>query len=159
MNSQYAIAVHVLSLISLYPEHARTSEEIAVSVGTNPVVVRGVIGHLRRAGLLQTQQGIPGARLTQPPRTITLLDVYRAVHAPELVFKLHDQPHPQCPVGSTIQQSLETVLGTAQRAMEDQLSRVTLADINANLGLPVGAGPDSQGLPAPGDPTGPDRRI
>ncbi|ACO48077.1 Rrf2 family transcriptional regulator [Deinococcus deserti] len=133
MNSQYAIAVHILTLISLYPHNARTSDEIAASVGVNPVVVRNVMSLLRKAGLLDTRQGSPGARLIRPPEAITLLDVYHAVNAPELVFKLHDQPHPQCPVGGNIQAALTTVLGNAQQAMEDHLATVTLADIMADL--------------------------
>ena len=79
MNSQYAVAVHVLSIISQFPEHA-SSADIAASVGTNPVVIRTVTGLLRRADLLTTQQGVSGARLTRDPRDITLLDVYRAAH-------------------------------------------------------------------------------
>ncbi len=53
MNSQYAVAVHVLSLINTFPDHM-SSADIAGSVGTNPVVIRNVTGQLRRAGLLQT---------------------------------------------------------------------------------------------------------
>ncbi len=138
MNSHYAIAVHVLSLIGLHPQHARTSEDIAASVGTNAVVVRNVIGLLRRAGLLETRQGVAGAQLTRPPSEITLLDVYRAVNAPESVFRLHEQPSPDCPVGRNIQASLQAVFGEAQQALETRLERVTLADLVADLARRAG---------------------
>lgn len=133
MTSQYAVAIHILSLIYLYPENASTSEAVAASVGTNPVVVRNVIGLLRRAKLLQTQQGVAGAQLTRAPRDISLLQVYRAVAAPESVFKVHEHPHPQCPVGSRIQKTLEAVFGEAQRAMEAHLAQTTLADVAREL--------------------------
>ncbi|ADV65956.1 Rrf2 family transcriptional regulator [Deinococcus maricopensis] len=133
MNSQYAVAVHVLALISMHPDHARTSEAIAGSVGTNPVVVRNIIGLLRRAGLLRTQRGVAGAVLTRTPDAVTLLDVYRAVNPPEHLFRLHEQPNPQCPVGSHIQDTLEVVFGTAQRALEERLGQVTLVDVMADL--------------------------
>jgi len=41
VNSQYAVAVHVLSLINTFPDHM-SSADIAGSVGTNPVVIRNV---------------------------------------------------------------------------------------------------------------------
>lgn len=137
MNSQYAVAVHVLSLISSYPEHA-SSAEIAASVGTNPVVIRNVTGLLRRAGLLSTQRGVAGAALTRPAAQITLLDVYRAVNGQDSVFRLHEHPHPRCPVGANIQATLEQRFGEAQAAMERELARTTLADVLSDLAARAG---------------------
>ncbi|MBB6099470.1 Rrf2 family protein [Deinobacterium chartae] len=133
MNSQYAIAVHVLSLISLYPNSAASSEDIAASVGVHPVIVRNVSGMLRRAGLLQTQQGVAGARLTRKPEHITLLEVYRAVGGPNSVFRLHERPNPNCPVGAHIQTTLEDVFADAQAALEARLASVTLHDVASRI--------------------------
>lgn len=138
MNNQCAVAIHVLSMIGLWPEYEFTSEKLSSSAGINPVVVRNVTGKLREAGLLQTQQGVPGAKLTRPADEITLLDVYRAVNAPDFVFKLHDQPNPQCPVGSNIQASLTTVLAGAQEAMEAHLAQSTLANVMHDLSRRMG---------------------
>lgn len=133
MTSRYAIAIHILALIDLTPENAGSSAAIAGSVGTNPVVVRSVIGLLRCAGLLETRRGVAGARLTRSPEGINLLEVYRAVEVRESVFRVHEHPHPQCPVGSRIGGVLETVFGGAQRALEAQLEGVTLADVAREL--------------------------
>lgn len=132
MNSQYAVAVHILSVISAFPDQS-SSSDIADSVGTNPVVIRNVTGQLRRAGLLSTQRGVAGASLTRPPAQITLLDVYRAVNGEASVFRLHEHPHPQCPVGANIQATLERRFGQAQTAMEQELARATLADVMSDL--------------------------
>ena len=132
MNSQYSIAVHILSLINSSAE-ALSSEYIAGSVGVNPVVIRQVSGLLRRGGLLATQRGVTGARLTRPPSQISLLDVYRAVNAPQTVLKLHQHPNPACPVGANIQCVLDDVFAQAQAALEDRLSQMTLADVGAAL--------------------------
>ncbi|THF85771.1 Rrf2 family transcriptional regulator [Deinococcus sp. KSM4-11] len=137
MNSQYAVAVHILALISTFPDHS-SSADIADSVGTNPVVIRGVTGQLRRAGLLSTQRGVAGATLTRPAAQITLLDVYRAVNGDASVFRLHDHPHPQCPVGANIQGTLEQRFGVAQAAMERELERTTLADVMSDLAVRAG---------------------
>ncbi|SMB91956.1 Rrf2 family transcriptional regulator [Deinococcus hopiensis] len=132
MNSQYSIAVHILALLNAFPG-PMSSEDVAGSVGVNPVVIRHVTGLLRRAGLLETQRGVPGARLTRPPSQITLLDVYRAVEAPESVLKLHGKPNLDCPVGARIQGVLDDVFGQAQAALEARLAQVRLSDVNSAL--------------------------
>ncbi|MBZ9711934.1 Rrf2 family transcriptional regulator [Deinococcus multiflagellatus] len=131
MNSQFAVAVHILALVHQFPD-ASSSAEMAGSVGTNPVVIRTVSGLLRRAGLLRTRRGVAGAELTRPPTQITLLDVYRAVGQGS-VFRLHEHPHPSCPVGANIQATLEAHFAQAQAALEAELARTTLADVTADL--------------------------
>ena len=128
MNSQYSIAVHILTLLNS-SSGAVASAEIAGSVGVNPVVIRSVTGLLRKAGLLTTQRGVAGAQLTRPARQISLLDVYRAVDAPESVLKVHPHPNLACPVGAGIQRALEEVYGQAQAALESRLAEVSLSDI------------------------------
>ncbi|GGR12520.1 Rrf2 family transcriptional regulator [Deinococcus ruber] len=132
MNSEYSIAVHILSLLNHSPEPI-SSEYIAGSVGVNPVVIRSVTGMLRRGGLLHTQRGVMGAQLTRPPEQISLLDVYRAVNAPGSVLKVHQHPNPACPVGARIQGVLDDVFGQAQAALEARLATVFLSDISTAL--------------------------
>ncbi|UQN09770.1 Rrf2 family transcriptional regulator [Deinococcus sp. QL22] len=128
MNSQYSIAVHILTLLDS-SSGAGASAEIAGSVGVNPVVIRSVTGLLRKAGLLTTQRGVSGAQLTRPAHQISLLDVYRAVNAPDSVLKVHAHPNLACPVGAGIQRALEEVYGQAQAALESRLAEVMLSDI------------------------------
>ncbi|WP_407540018.1 Rrf2 family transcriptional regulator [Deinococcus radiomollis] len=132
MNSQYAVAVHILALIDSSAEPA-SSDFIAGSVGVNPVVIRQVTGLLRRGGLLTTRRGIAGAQLTRPASEISLLDVYLAVNAPQSVLKLHQHPNPACPVGAGIQSVLDVVFGQAQAALEARLAQVRLSDIGTAL--------------------------
>lgn len=132
MNSQYAVAVHILALIDASAGPV-SSEDIAGSVGVNPVVVRQVTGLLRRAGLLTTRRGVAGAQLTRPASEISLLAVYQAVNAPQSVLKLHPHPNPACPVGAGIQSVLDTVFGQAQAALEARLAQVRLSDIGTDL--------------------------
>jgi DNA-binding IscR family transcriptional regulator len=76
-------------------------------------------------------QGGPGGgwQLTQPPRAITLRDVYRAVQGDEL-FPLHaSSPNPRCPVGAGIQAALGAPYAEARLALERQLDRTTVADL------------------------------
>jgi DNA-binding IscR family transcriptional regulator len=100
-NSRFAVATHVLTSLALVAEDdpaARlTSEALAASINTSPVVIRRIIGRLRAAGLVVAQTGRGGgAALARPASKISLLDVHRAVDEPVLFALNPNQPNPQC---------------------------------------------------------------
>lgn len=59
-NSRLSLALHTLGHMARDPEAMGTSSEIATHAGTNPVVVRRVLGRLRKAGLLISEKGHAG---------------------------------------------------------------------------------------------------
>ena len=106
-NSRLTIAAHALAWIGLYQSQGNrvaTSEQIASSANTNPVVIRRLLGELRRAGLVESRRGVgAGWSLMRPLESITLLDVYEAVE-PGPLFAMHRAPPDQgCVVGFGIQ--------------------------------------------------------
>lgn len=129
INSRLAVSVHILALIATHPDQALSSEYIAGSVNTNPVVIRRLTGLLRHAGLLKTVAGKTGATLTKDPAAITLLMIYRAVEPKETLFSIHEQPNPACSVGRNIQPTLDDTFVRAQQALEAELEAETLSDI------------------------------
>lgn len=134
ISSRFAVAAHILSLLDMFKDSRLTSEMIAGSVNTNPVVIRRIMGMLNKAGLVRTSAGVAGAKLARPMSEITLLDVYRAVRGEqEGLFAMHENPNPECPVGRNIQGALETAFRRAQAAMEGELAKVTMADISLDI--------------------------
>jgi Rrf2 family protein len=132
-NSRLTIAVHALTWLALAHRRGRerlTSDEVAASINTNPVVVRRSLGDLRRAGLVQVAHGAgAGWRLARPAEDITLLDVYDAVSA-EPVFALHArEPNQECPVGRGIRPVLDSVYGRAVDALRAELASTSIADV------------------------------
>jgi Rrf2 family protein len=126
------MAVHILAFLEHFKTQRVTSDFIAGSVGTNPVVIRRILGLLKAAGLVTSQQGSEGGfALGKRPRDISLLEVYQAVKAAEAghLFSLHEHPHPECPVGGVIQGVLEHEFLDVQAAMEMALQDITLATI------------------------------
>ena len=59
------------------------------------------------------------------------MDVFQAVESldREQLFHFHDNPNPACPVGRNIHNILDGHLHDAQRALEQELAKTTLADI------------------------------
>ncbi|RMF77090.1 MAG: Rrf2 family transcriptional regulator [Chloroflexi bacterium] len=133
-NSRFTVAVHAMTLMATFedinPEKTPTSKEIARSVRTNPVVIRRILGDLRRAGLVTSQAGVKGGvRLTRSAGEITLCDVYRAVEK-DVLLPLHNSPpNAVCPIGSVIGDVLSAIFIDAQNAMEARLAAVTIADV------------------------------
>ncbi|MGP4106376.1 Rrf2 family transcriptional regulator [Virgibacillus sp. L01] len=133
-NSRFAIAIHILALTSVQPREQLTSEYIASSVNTNPVVIRRISSMLKKAGMLTSQAGIPGVGITKDPTEISLLDIYKAVQGKdEGTFAMHENPNPKCPVGSNIQFTLEKKFNAAQQAMENELANETLMAVIHDL--------------------------
>jgi Rrf2 family protein len=130
VNCRFTVAIHVLCLLAALHPKPVTSEFIAGSVNTNPVVIRRILAVLRRAGLVKSQPGVSGGwELLAKPEHITLGGLYQIVR-PGTVFAMHSQqPNVLCPVGRNIQRGLGAHYQKAQAAMEAELDRTTIADV------------------------------
>ena len=134
--SRFTIALHIFACVRAFGETRRvTSGFLAGSIRTNPVVIRNILSQLRSAGLITVARGTGGITLTKAPGEITFYDVYAAVDAVENggLFHFHESPNPDCPVGRSIHTLLDGRLQAVQDAMEAELKRQTLADLNADV--------------------------
>lgn len=133
INTRFPVAVHMMTLISYIQkmDKTATSEILAKSVGTNPVVIRQLMSMLRRAGLIETRNGASGIHLVKNEADTTLLDIYKAVQddAEAPLFDFHANPNPACFVGGNIREAMEEPLHAAQLAMEQSLAGYSLEDI------------------------------
>lgn len=134
INTRFTVAVHILSLIALNDKPV-TSEMMALSVGSHPVAIRQVMSSLKKAGLIETRNGLPGGQLNKPQEEITLREIYQAVKKPEkcALFDFHPKPNPMCPVGCNIKAALNAPLMHVQTAMESALGEYTLKDVTAYI--------------------------
>ncbi|UOR04681.1 Rrf2 family transcriptional regulator [Hymenobacter aerilatus] len=138
MNTRFVVATHILAYLARANGQPVSSEVVAKSVGTHPVVVRRLLGDLRRAGLVRTQLGTGGgALLNQPLERITLLDVLHAMLEPEAdLFAVNNtNPNAGCDVGRVISDSLDDLLGPAKKAMQAALAAVPLTEVIRQIRL------------------------
>jgi Rrf2 family protein len=132
------VAVHVLTLLAHEEGQALTSDYIAGSVNTNPVVIRRILSLLAQAGLVSTTEGAGGGTtLAQPAETITLGTVYRAVEPGDLFGATRNDPNPLCPVGRCVQTVLTNYLEQFETALENQMDKVTVADVLKGVRSPA----------------------
>ncbi|BCJ47780.1 Rrf2 family transcriptional regulator [Actinoplanes ianthinogenes] len=125
------IAAHALAWLELARRRGHpwlTSDEVAASVNTNPVILRRSLGDLRRAGLVKARRGTgAGFALARPAEEITMYDVWAAVDSEPLLALHHSEPNLECPVGRGIRPVLTDVYDDAADAFGAALRRRTIA--------------------------------
>lgn len=137
ISSRFTMAIHMFACIYTFPDQKMTSNFMAGSIGTNPVIVRKLLQQLKSAGLIEVSRGTGGVKITRPLDKITFLDIYKAVEcAPnEELFHFHENPNQNCPVGKNIHRVLDNKLLKVQKAMEEKLAEITLADVKNDVDL------------------------
>lgn len=138
-NSRLASAIHVAGMLSFADSMPLTSEAIAQSCGTNPVVIRRIISLLTKSGLVVVKKGTGGgARLTRGPEYITLGEIYDALDEGALFdVPQFGSEHP-CPLARVVRPVLADVLGEAEREMKHYLYERSLAEVIELVRLKLG---------------------
>lgn len=136
ISSKFTIGVHLLAVIDYLGEDEKTTSNIlASSIGVNPVIVRNVMRNLKEGELISVSQGKSGIFLTKTPDQITFYDVYKAVDSvkDEGLFHFHENPNPECPIGRNIHKVMDSKLIRVQQRMEDEMRKITLADVMTDI--------------------------
>ncbi|MBT2557045.1 Rrf2 family transcriptional regulator [Hymenobacter sp. ISL-91] len=136
MNTRFAVATHIMAYLAHSAGQPVSSDVLAGSAGTHPVVVRRLLGTLRTAGLVRSQRGAGGGTLlARPPAAISLLDVYRAMQQaePDLFQVGSTTPNHKCDLGRVMQLTLEGLFGPAIEAMCTALAAVSVAQLQQQL--------------------------
>ena len=135
ISSRFTMAIHMFACIDTFSDQKMTSDFMAASIGTNPVIIRKILRQLKAAGLIEVARGTGGVTITKSLDQITFLDVYRAVECTpeEELFHFHENPNPKCPVGKNIHGILDKRLLEVQSAMEEKLSKMTLEDVKKDM--------------------------
>lgn len=136
ISSRFTIALHIFAAMDVFSrDYKITSDFLAGSIQVNSVVVRNILSQLRNAGLIKISRGTGGAELARSPEEITFYDIYAAVESIEdgRLFRFHKNPNPDCPVGKNIHLLLDDILDDIQDAMETEMKRYTVADLDDGI--------------------------
>ena len=136
ISSRFTIALHIFTCVDVFKdEYKVTSDFLAGSINTNPVVIRKILTQLKNAGLITVARGTGGVESTRPLSEITFYDVYQAIEPVENgdLFHFHESPNPECPVGRNIHALLDDKLKARQGAMEEEMRKYTLLDLRSGI--------------------------
>ena len=136
ISSRVTIALHIFTCVETFKnDYKITSDFLAGSINTNPVIIRKILTQLKNAGLITVARGTGGISPTRPLKEISFYDVYQAIEPVENgdLFNFHSSPNPQCPVGKNIHALLDDKLKTIQLAMENEMKKYTLDDLRIGM--------------------------
>ena len=134
ITSRFTVALHIFTCVEYFGNEQKvTSDFLAGSINTNPVIIRKILTQLKNAGLIEVARGTGGITVTKPLSDITFYDVYEAIEPVENgdLFRFHENPNPECPVGRNIHRLLDRKLQAIQGAMEDEMKRYTIEDLRS----------------------------
>ena len=128
-NSRVSLALHALA--HLVKQRAPiTSEDLGKCLQTNPVVVRRVLGALKKAGIVDSEKGHGGGwTVAKLPQQISFSEVFAALdekllpEAPEL-----DQGE-QCLIMKTLALIMSDFLRDAETLLDTRLKQISIHDI------------------------------
>lgn len=111
-----------------------TSEQLGRCMGTNPVVVRRIMGHLRDAGLVASARGPAGGwRIAADLQAVTLRQLHDALGEPAVFAIGNRHEAPDCLVEQAVNAALDGAFAEAEAVLLRAFSYITLADLAADF--------------------------
>ena len=136
ISSRFTVALHIFTCIDTFKDDYKiTSDFLAGSINTNPVIIRKILTQLKKAGLITVARGTGGIAPTRDLKEISFYDVYEAIEPVENgdLFNFHADPNPKCPVGRNIHALLDDKLKVIQLAMENEMRKYTIDDLRSGM--------------------------
>ena len=134
MDSSFNLAVHALVCLS-HSGRSLSSEALAENICTNPTRVRRVMAGLKKAGMVETREGLDGGyRLTADPATLTLRQVAEAVNTRFVDCAWHSGDIDRdCAICSGMAGVMDALYRNMNEECAAYLSRITITDIETQL--------------------------
>lgn len=129
ISMKCSVAVHCLIFIHEAKGIAKvTSNLLAESTGSNPVVIRNILSALKKAGLITVPRGTGGAKLCADPSQITLYQIYSALEPDGMssIIGIHPCQKRPCPVAQNIRQVLQTPYQKIEDSIQQTMEGITL---------------------------------
>lgn len=125
-DSRLSRMLHVLVHMQQL-QHTVTSEQLALMLHTNPVVVRRTMALLREQGYVSAVKGHGGGwTLAKPLQQITLLDIHRSLSESSLFTIGLTDEHNSCPIEKAVNLAIDDVLQEAEALVLQRFAEVTL---------------------------------
>ena len=132
IDTKCSIGIHCMILIAVYGDKGKiTSEIISRSTGCNQVIIRNILGKLKKNGLIDIARGVGGATINCDLNQVSIWDVYSAVNEKELnnIIGIHPNPYEKCPVGHSIEDILKEPYEKIGEAIKNKMKEYKLGKI------------------------------
>ncbi|RYG54132.1 MAG: Rrf2 family transcriptional regulator [Chitinophagaceae bacterium] len=127
VSGKFAISLHILTLLSKHSHEYLSSDQIAVSLNMNPVLIRKEIANLKRYDIVESREGKNGGtKLCKSPEGITLEEIFQITFQSVSLGYSRNEPNPRCPVGRKINKNLSSLYEDINHKVSRQLRNVSL---------------------------------
>lgn len=131
ISGKFAITIHILTLLSKFPDEYLSSEFIAGSMNLHPVLVRKEIANLKKNNIVESKEGKNGGtKLSKLTSTISLDAIYKMTFETATLGFSKNTPNPNCPVGKKINENLEDLYTNINEKISLLLSGISLEDFS-----------------------------
>jgi DNA-binding IscR family transcriptional regulator len=134
ISGKFAITIHILTLLTKFPNDFLSSEFIAGSMNLNPVLVRKEIANLKAHYIVESKEGKNGGtKLSKEASDITLKEIFEMTFDKINLGYAKNQPNPDCPVGKKVNQNLAELYADINEKVGLQLKKITLEDFSSQF--------------------------
>lgn len=134
LDTSFASAIHICVYLDKAGRKLVNSNELAASIGTNPVVVRRIVAKLKEFGIVKVKVGIGGGyMLGKPANNITLWDIYLCMRK-DNPFKLKVGNTTDA-ITTSLPKALEDTFAETEYAMKKPLGNTTVRQVTGKIGL------------------------
>ncbi len=131
ISGKFAITIHILTLLSKFPDEYLSSEFIAGSMNLHPVLVRKEIANLKKNNIVESKEGKNGGtKLSKSASDISLDAIYKMTFETVSLGFSKNTPNPNCPVGKKINENLENLYDDINEKISLQLKGISLEDFS-----------------------------
>lgn len=129
ISGKFAITLHILTLLSKFPDEYLSSDFIAGSMNLHAVLVRKEIANLKKNYIVESKEGKNGGtKLLKPASEINLDHIFKMTFETVSLGYSKNDPNPKCPVGKQINKSLDELYADINEKISVQLSGIYLTD-------------------------------
>ncbi|MEM8868368.1 MAG: Rrf2 family transcriptional regulator [Verrucomicrobiota bacterium] len=132
MRSDFIIALHVMGFLTAADGEPLSSEILAQSYGTSPVVVRRILSKLSEGGIVISKRGVGGGTiLARDPSDVSLRQIYDAVERDSAILQRYptNELRPSAVLGNFI----NDLLGEAEEELLVRLGGISVAEMDMKV--------------------------
>lgn len=129
ISGKFAITLHILTLLSKFPDGYLSSDFLAKSINLHPVLVRKEIANLKKNNIVESKEGKNGGtKLLISANDITLDTIFKLTFEKVSLGFSKKDPNPNCTVGRQINQNLQSLYDDINEKISNQLHGISLFD-------------------------------
>lgn len=128
-NSKTSVAIHSVLHLALAKKPI-TSEDLGACQNTNPVLIRRILGKLKKVGIVDSEKGHGGGWiLLKKPKNISFQDIFLALDDGLLPAPMDITGNEHCLVLRTISSTMDEFLEEADQILSKKLTKISLQSL------------------------------